>query len=345
MKAYRYLGGTDFALQDVPVPNPGRGEALAKVRIATICGTDLRLHRFGNAGLKTPLTIGHEACYEIVEVGEGVDLVIGGRYIMAPAIGCGECKSCRNGKTNMCDRLQTIGFQYDGTFAEYIKIPGKAIEQGHLIEVGSHVSDEVASAVEPIACAINAQSFLDIRPGDHVLIYGAGYLGCVHAELAQTKNAGKIMIAEISEKRRRRITKFVPNAVAVDSGKANYTAAIADIVGGQGVDVVIAACPAGVTHRQGLEILNKSGRMSLFGGLPGETNYHLDSNLIHYKEASIFGAHASTVLQNKEALTLVESGKIDIRKYISIYDMEDIEKAFDALISEDAEKAAIRFAK
>jgi len=345
MKAYRYLGGTDFKLDDVPIPKAGRGEAVAKVRFASICGTDLRLHRFGSTKLKTPITIGHEACYEIVEVGEGVDLTIGARYIIAPAIGCGNCKSCKTGRTNMCDDLQTIGFQYDGTFAEYIKIPKRAIEQGHLIELNASVSDEVASAIEPVACAINAQSFLNIHAGDNVLIYGAGYLGSIHAELAFTKNAGKVIVAEISKKRRERVKTFVPDAFTVDSGKKDYAETIRDIVGSDGVDVVIAACPAGITHRQGLEILNKSGRMSLFGGLPGEENYYLDSNLIHYKEASVFGAHASTVKQNSEALYLVKSGKIDIRKYISVYDMENIEKAFDALISEDAEKVAIKPAK
>ena len=339
MKAFVYNGGKDFAVTEVPMPKAGKGEAVARIRCASICGTDLRTYRFGNQKLKTPITIGHEACYEIVENGEGVNL--SGRYIMAPAIGCGQCKSCKKGRTNMCDSLQTIGFQYDGTFAEYIKIPAEAIERGHLISVPDNVSDKAASVVEPVACAINAQSYLHIEDGDNVLIYGAGYLGCIHAELAFMQGADKVIIAEISEKRREKAKAFVPQATVINSGDKDYMDQVRDIVGGNGVDVVITACPAGITHRQGLELLYKNGRMSLFGGLPGTDNYHLDSNLIHYKEASIFGAHASTVAQNKQALDAVAEGKLDVEKYITAFALEEADKAFQSLIDETAEKAVL----
>ena len=341
MKAFVYHGETNFSIDEVPMPTAGKGEAVAKILCASICGTDLRTYRFGSAKLKTPITVGHEACYEIAQVGDGVDLKKGERYIIAPAIGCGECKSCKKGRTNMCDTLQTIGFQYPGTFAEYIKIPKKAIEGGYLIKVPDSVTDRAASVVEPVACAINAQSFLNIEQGDNVVIYGAGYLGCIHAELALMKGADKVIIAEISEKRRDKAKQFVPQALVIDSGKQGYMDEIRAIVGDMGVDVVITACPAGITHKQGLELLYKNGRMSLFGGLPGENNYHLDSNLIHYKELGVFGAHAGTVEQNKQALDAVTSGKLDVEKYISAFAFKDIEKAFDALVNEIAEKAVV----
>ena len=339
MKAFVYNGGKDFSVTEVPMPKAGRGEAVARIRCASICGTDLRTYRFGNEKLKTPITIGHEACYEIVENGEGVGL--SGRYIMAPAIGCGQCKSCKKGRTNMCDALKTIGFQYPGTFAEYIKIPAEAIERGHLISVPDNVSDKAASVVEPVACAINAQSYLRIEDGDNVLIYGAGYLGCIHAELAFMQGADKVIIAEISEKRREKAKTFVPKATVINSGDKDYMDQVRDIVGGNGVDVVITACPAGITHRQGLELLYKNGRMSLFGGLPGTDNYHLDSNLIHYKEVSVYGAHASTVPQNKQALDAVAAGKLNVEKYITAFALDDADKAFQALIDETAEKAVL----
>ena len=341
MKAYVYHGGNDFSVDELPMPKAGAGEAVAKILCASICGTDLRTYRSGNPKLKTPVTIGHEACYEIVEAGQGVSLKPGDRYIIAPALGCGECKSCKKGRTNMCDNLQTIGFDYPGTFAEHIKIPELAIRRGHLIKVPDGVSDKAASVVEPVACAINAQSYLKIEEGDNVLIYGSGYLGCIHAELALMQGAGEVIIAEISEKRREKAKEFVAKARIVDSGDKDYMDRVREIAGGTGVDVVITACPAGITHRQGLELLYKNGRMSLFGGLPGENNYNLDSNLIHYKEASVFGAHASTVAQNRQALEAVSNGKLDVEKYITEFAFEDIENAFKSLIDEKAEKAVV----
>lgn len=341
MKAFVYHGEKNFSIDEIEKPTAGRGEAIAKVLCASICGTDLRAFRHGSTKLKTPITVGHEACFVITETRSETGLNVGERYIMAPAIGCGMCKSCKQGRSNMCDTLKTIGFQYPGTFAEYMKIPVEAIERGHFIKVPDNVSDTVASAVEPVACAINAQSYLHIEDGDNVLIYGAGFLGCIHAELALTQGADKVIIAEISEKRREKAKKFVPNVYMVDSGQPDYKDKIKAIVGDMGVDVVITACPAGITHKHGLELLYKNGRMSLFGGLPGEGNYHLDSNLIHYKEAGVFGAHASTVAQNKQALELVASGKLDVSKYITQFAFKDIESAFGALIDETAEKAVV----
>ena len=341
MKAFVYHGERNFSIDQIERPEAKAGEAVAKVLCASICGTDLRTYRFGSSKLKAPMTIGHEGCYEIVEVGEGTDLTVGERYTMAPAIGCGECKNCKRGRTNMCSRLETIGYEFPGTFSEYIKIPKKAIERGHLIKVPQGVTPEVATVAEPIACAINAQSFLNIGKGDNVVIYGAGYLGCIHAELAFMKGAGKVIIGEVSEKRRASAGRLVPQAHIIDTKDAGYVELIKNIVGTDGVDVVITACPAGITHKQGLELLSNNGRISLFGGLPGDNNFHIDSNLIHYKELSVFGAHASTVTQNKEALYMIATGKLEVEKYITKFAFDDIVKAFDSLISEDAEKAVI----
>ncbi len=341
MKAYVYFGERKFSVDDVEKPVAGPGEAVAKVLCASICGTDLRTYRFGNKKLKLPITIGHEGCYQIEEVGEGVELTPGQRYIMAPAIGCGECKSCKSGRTNMCSDLETIGFEYGGTFAEYIRIPRRAIERGHLIPVSDEVASEVACIAEPIACAINAQNFVNIQKNENVMIYGAGYLGCIHAELALMKGADKVIIGEVSGKRLASAKRLVPDACVVDTGDKEYEAQVREIVGEDGIDVVITACPAGITHKQGLALLSNNGRMSLFGGLPGENNYFLDSNLIHYKELGVFGAHASTVVQNREALELVTTGKLQVEKYISRFSLDEIEQAFESLISEDSEKVVI----
>ncbi len=340
MKAFVYHGETNFSIDEVPRPKAGPGEAVAKILCASICGTDLRTYRFGNPKLKTPVIMGHEACYEIVEADASTGLKVGGRYIMAPAIGCGECKSCKKGRSNMCDNLVTVGFQMDGTFAEYIHIPALAIRQGHLIPIPDSISVTAASVVEPVACAVNAQTYLKIERGDSVLIYGSGYLGCIHAELAFIQGASKVIVAEISESRRIQVKQFVPGVEVVDSSDPGYMDVVRQMVGG-GVDVVITAAPAGITHRQGLELLYKNGRMSLFGGLPGTDNYHLDSNLIHYKELGVFGAHASTVAQNKQVLEMVVSGMLNVEKYITTFAFSDIDKAFESVVKEKAVKAVV----
>ena len=340
MKAFRYHGEKNFSLDEVDIPKAGPGEVVAKVLAASVCGTDLRTFRNGNAKLQTPVTMGHEACVEVTEADSSTGVAVGGRYIIAPAIGCGECKSCRKGRSNMCDNLLTIGFQVDGTFAEYVKIPALGVAQGHLVPVPEGVSNEVASVIEPVACAINAQEYLNIEDGDNVLIYGSGYLGCVHAELAFMQGAKNVIIAEISQKRREQAAAHVPGATIINSLDEDFTDQVQSIAG-DGVDVVITACPAGATHKQGLELLYKNGRISLFGGLAGDAHGFLDSNLIHYKELGVFGAHASTVAQNAQALADVAQGKLDVGKYITAFALGEAEQAFGSLISEDATKAIL----
>ena len=77
MKAFVYHGDTNFSIDELPMPTAQEGEAVAKILCASICGTDLRTFRFGSAKLKTPITVGHEACYEITQVGDGVNLNLG----------------------------------------------------------------------------------------------------------------------------------------------------------------------------------------------------------------------------------------------------------------------------
>jgi L-iditol 2-dehydrogenase len=343
MRACVYEGESKITVKEVQKPSLPKGGAIVKVIVASICGTDLRTYRFGSDNLSVPRIIGHEACCIIEELDEGIkDFKVGDRVMVAPALGCGECKSCLRGNTNMCDDLKTIGFQFEGTFAEYCAIPRQAFKMKNVIKIPDNISDEEVSVVEPVACALNAQSFLNISKGDNVLIYGAGYLGCIHAELALIKGANKVMLAEISKERRDQAEKDVEGIHVLNSGADDFIDKVKGLTGRDGVDVVITACPAGITHKQALELVYKNGRISLFGGLAGNASGFLDSNLIHYKEVGVFGAHASTPKQNKEALELVTSKTLNVKKYISSYPLEKITDAFKSLVNETSVKAVIK---
>ena len=344
MKAYVYSGKDDLRIKEVATPNRPEHGALARILYTSICGTDLRTYRFGSDHISPPRIIGHEAIYQLEWVSEEYsgEYRPGDFVLVAPAIGCGHCKSCLQGKTNRCESLQTIGFEYDGSFTEYMVIPQQAFVMGNVIKIENNDPKLEYSVVEPIACAINGQDFLSITPGENVLIFGAGFLGCVHAELAFAKGADKVIIAEVAEKKRNLAKESLPNAAVIDSNEPGLERLLDEITGGTGVDIVITACPAGVTHRLALELINKGGRVSLFGGLPGESKGYLDSNLIHYKELGVFGVHASSPEHNRKALEFIANGKLDVTKYLSVFPFEDIEKAFEGLINESVVKAVLK---
>jgi L-iditol 2-dehydrogenase len=341
MKAVVYNNG-NIELAEKVKPSADKGGAVLKVLAASICGTDFRTFMYGSAKIDNGATIGHEVYGELTEVGDEVEgFKVGDRVTITPALGCGECYMCKKGRTNMCDSLKTIGFDYDGAFAEYLNVPEGFFKQGHVNHVPDGVTPEQAALAEPLACAINAQESLDIQPGDYVAIFGSGFIGSIHAELAKGQGAEKVIIIEPNEKRLRATMRFIPEAYGV-TGDEDVVARVYEITEGRGVDVAIVACSAGQAQATAQDIIAKRGRISLFGGLPGESKGFIDSNVIHYKEAGVFGVHASTGAQNKKAIELISKGEVDTSKYVSdTYPLSDAVKAFEDIRDKGIMKAIL----
>ena len=224
MKAYVMNENREMGIADRPEPKETDRNLIVKVHSASICGTDMRTFLHGNEKITPPRILGHEFAGDIVYASayaKEMGYKEGDRVTAAPAIGCGECWPCRTGHTNMCDHLETIGFQYDGVFAEYVEIPEKAIRMGNVIHLPDNISYDSATLIEPAGCAYNGQSYLHIHEGDHVVIYGSGIIGCIHAELAFLSGAAKVMICEPVEKRGRIAEEKVPGLIWIDNGKKN----------------------------------------------------------------------------------------------------------------------------
>ena len=343
MLAYVYDTTGRLGLREQCRPAPKDDNAIIHVQASSICGTDLRTYLHGSSKIAPPRIIGHEVCGTITAVGQQIQGVsVGDRVTVAPAIGCGRCYSCARGYTNLCDDLKTIGFQYEGSFAEYMEIPLSAFRQGNVNKVATHMKAEEVVLAEPIACVINGQGFLEIQEGDTVAIFGSGFIGCMHAELAFLKGAEQVIIIEIARSRAEQAKKILPKIHIVDPTRLELMEEVDRLTDRRGVDVVITACSSGKAQMDALNITTKRGRVSLFGGLPGESQGFLDSNLIHYKELSVYGVHASTPAQNRLALEWIAQGKLTVNKYISkIFALQNIEEAFHALQHENIMKAII----
>ncbi|MCX7026683.1 MAG: alcohol dehydrogenase catalytic domain-containing protein [Spirochaetes bacterium] len=343
MKAFTYLEDKKMSLRESERPRAKDDSAVVKIVSAAICGTDLRTYRFGSERIAAPRIIGHEACGVIQEIGKNViGFKPGDRVMTVPAIGCGHCRWCRTGATNMCENLRTIGFDFDGTFAEYMEIPAEAFFRGNVLKIDEVVSTDVAVIVEPAACCLNGQSFLKIGPEDSVFIFGAGFIGCVHAELALIQGAKRVIIADISGSRLKIVEGLLPDVSIIDTMKVDVVEYVREMTMGDGADVIITAAPSGAAHISALAIAAKRARISLFGGIPGEGMGFLNSNTIHYKELSIFGSHASTVAQNKKVLSWVTDGTFNLKKYISVkFPLDKIQDAFESLKSEAMLKVLI----
>ncbi|MCX7038253.1 MAG: alcohol dehydrogenase catalytic domain-containing protein [Spirochaetes bacterium] len=343
MLAYIYGEDKKLALREISLPRQTDDNAVIRVGASSICGTDLRTFRYGSSKIKPPRVIGHEVVGEIVSVGSHVTgFHVGDRVQVAPAIGCGRCHLCRTGHPNLCDDLETIGFEYDGTFAEYMEVPSVAFDRGNVSKVAGNVPDVQAVLAEPIACIVNSHQYLDIKDGDSIAIFGSGFIGCMHAELAVVSGASQVMVLEVNPTRAEMAKKLNPALIMIDPTRSNLAQEIRSRTDGRGVDVAIVACSVGSAQIDAMNITAKRGRVSLFGGLPKESMGFLDSNLIHYKEISVHGVHASSPAQNRQTLQWITEGRLDVGPYSkNVFSLRDIEKAFHALNDEKIMKAII----
>ncbi len=161
MKAIQLLGQKSLRMAEVPIPEINENEALMKVRVASICGTDVRMYLNGYKGVteETPLVLCHEFSGDIVKTGAGVtSLRPGMKVSVAPNMGCGTCDMCVSGNTHLCRHISSFGVTMDGGLQEYVKIPAEAIRQGNvillvLIMSDAYSADEFQTAFDNAAAA------------------------------------------------------------------------------------------------------------------------------------------------------------------------------------------------
>ncbi len=344
MPALTYVEEGRVQLRPSPPPRREKQGAVLQVLAASICGTDLRTYRFGSDKIRPPRIIGHEVCGTLQWVGEGVEgFREGDRVVVAPAMGCGECPSCRRGITNMCDSLETIGFEHDGAFAACMAIPPRAFRMGNVLKIAADLAPGPAALAEPVACCLNGQSYLNIRPEDFVVIFGAGFIGCMHAELALRAGASRVVMADVADGRLEIAGRRIGRIDRLNSSREDIVGYVLDRTGGRGADVIITACPDGRVHATATRLAAKRGRISLFGGIPKSDTTFLDSNAIHYKELSVHGSHATTPQKVRTVLDWLSRGELDLGGYISaVYPLDRIMEAFDSFHNESVMKLVIR---
>lgn len=312
MKGAMFYGPGDMKVIEVPTPGCPAGGALIKLSGAMICGSDIKIYRNGHPRIKPPHIFGHEMCGRIVAIDcKDTDLKVGDRVTVQTTIPCGKCKMCQEGLFNICEDLRGISQDYYGAFAEYVAIPDQAMRMGNLIRItDDSLPDEVVCIAEPLACVINGQELLNIRPGEDVLVIGGGPIGILHAELARMSGAGRVFLAEFSANRINMARVFGYNHY-IDTAKTNLVEEIMKLTGNRGVDVAIVTAPARAPMEQAVETLTFRGRMSLFGSLPkGDSDITLDSRPIHYKELTVIGSSSSATRHMKKALSILSTGGI-----------------------------------
>ena len=345
MKASVYHGPNDIRVEDVPVPEITDGELLIKVLSTSICGTDLRIYhgnhrKYPEGTVRIP---GHEVVGVIEKVGRGVvGYSINQRVFIAPNTGCGQCRQCIGGHNNVCENYEAVGVTIDGGFAEYMRVPANSVEQGNVIPVSDQVDPAVVALIEPFACVLRGQNVLHIKPGDIVLIMGAGPIGVMHTKLAKVRGAGKVSVSEPINDRAAQ-AKFMGADLVVNPAEEDLKSVIEKETKGHGADVIIVAVPAHTAQESALELAAIGGRINFFAGLPkNRPTNNLDSNLVHYKELIVTGTTACSTEDCWQAARIVNEGLIDLSELVSQrFTLDDTLKAFAAAENRQSLKIVI----
>jgi len=319
MRCIQIVKAGEFRLVELPAPKPGLGELVIKVGAAGICGTDLHILAGEFPLAPFPLVPGHETAGTIVELGEGVaGFSVGDRVAMDPSLFCGTCHYCRKQRGNLCSNWGAIGDTVDGAFAEFVKMPA-----ANAYLMPENMSFAAGALVEPVSCAVHAVDRLDHEAGEPVLIYGAGTMGLILAQLLRHEGAGEVSIVDSNESRLRQAETFGFTSVATRYGDLSREAA--------GFDRVIDATGVTSVVQEALGAVGKGGTLMVFGVTPAGESATFEPFRIYNEEITIIGSMA--VLDSYgRAVDLVAKGAVDANKMVtSEYGLDNFAEALDGV--------------
>ncbi len=258
MKAAVFMGKGDIQIQDYDQPIVGAGEVLIKVSYCGICGTDVAAYKTGN--YVPGLIIGHEFSGVVADVGSHVDNVrVGDRVTGNSLIPCGKCSFCLSGRPSLCDNPQLIGVTVNGAMAEYVKMSAD-----YVYRLPESLTLRDATLVEPLSCVLHAVRVSSFKPGDTVLIQGAGPMGILTLQVLKRSGAGMALVTDIV-KGRRELAGWLGADTVVDPSTENLPAVVERVTSGRGVDIVFDAAGVPETLRENFTLVRKGGEIIVIG--------------------------------------------------------------------------------
>jgi threonine 3-dehydrogenase len=319
--------GPGLDLVTLPVPRPGPGEVLVQVWAAGICGTDLHIaawDAWARSRVVPPRVIGHEFCGTVVEVAGDVEDVAVGDFISGEGhIACGRCPPCRAGARHICERLQVVGIDRDGAFAEYVTLPAH-----NAWKVDPAVPRDVAAIMDPLGNAVHAalEAPLTAR---RVAVVGCGPIGLMAIAICRLAGAAFVAASDVSDARLALARRM--GADLVVDARTDDLAARIRAAGGDGVDVVLEMSGAEAGLADGLRALRPGGWVSLLGLPDQPVRVDLAGGVI-FKGARLAGIFGRKIWQTWEQATALLRAGLDVTPVITHrFPLDRFREAFDLL--------------
>lgn len=309
MKAIKLEKPWEVSCVELPMPEPGEGEALIRIHAAGICGSDIGAFRGTNGLVSYPRIIGHELAGEIVSIPEhnARGLKPGDRVVIDPYLYCGHCYPCSIGRTNCCTELHVLGVHVDGGMAEYYCHPADM-----LIPIPEGMSWTEAAMAEPLTISLHGIHRGGLKAGEYCAVIGAGPIGLAAALVAQAYGAHAILLDLVQE--RLDFAKELGIEYTINSANCDPTEEIRRITGGVMAQQVMECSGANPAIRAALDYVSHAGRITLTGWPKQETA--IPTDMITKKEIDIRGARTSA-REFEEALKLIHEKRVDMTRLLT----------------------------
>jgi len=330
-----------LVLEQVPVPEPGVGEAVVRIKACGICATDYKAIKGIRRNVKFPLIPGHEPSGIVAKVGAGVtEFKEGDEVIVMPSAFCGTCKYCRTGRHHYCKNAFTTGGDglenvWDGAFAEYMMTRASS-----LFHKPKNVSFDAGALTEPLSGSWKGViQYSQMEIGDDVVVIGVGSIGLLCMMVAKTAGAARLIAIDNSEYALNSARELgATHCVNPDHGNAKK--AVYDIIP-DGPDLIVEAAGPIEAVKLMVELRRRGTRWNVFG-ITTHEKFELDGGNTHFLEGRMDASFGTNPLAMAKAIRLMETGLIDTGKIISHrFPLKDIHKAIEVMGTKERNKVII----
>jgi 2-desacetyl-2-hydroxyethyl bacteriochlorophyllide A dehydrogenase len=331
MRAAVLKSWLNMEMCDIPMPVPAENEALIKIKLAGVCGSDMTVYRGKHMTATVPVVLGHEILGTIESLPEGYEgkFKLGQRVLMNPIISCGHCSACKHGLPWVCENLKLLGIHVNGGYEEYC-----TVDVDKLVAVRDETPDDVAILGEPFAVGIHVMVNSKVQKGDKIFISGGATVGLYIAILAKAAGAERVIISEINEPRRQFVESM--GIETINPNEVDAMDLMREVTDGGGFDIVYDTSGAASCILQMPDLCRCGGKL-LSLGLSGDA-YQFIIGKVAFKEITLVGNRLYSQEDFEEGVRFVEDNWQELHLDRMVTDrlpLSDAEKAVSMMINGD----------
>lgn len=334
MTAAQIVSPNVSRILETEVPTPGPNEVLIEVARAGICGTDIHIWHGDYELAKLPVIPGHEFAGTVAAVGENVTRYrVGDRVTADPNVPCLTCPECQRNAFNQCHDLTALGVTTNGAFAHFMTAPER-----NVFPIGD-LSFQDGALIEPLACVVWGLKRVQVQPGDHAIVFGAGPMGCLLMQAVKGAGASSVTVVDRAPKRLEMATQLGADHVFEADG---LTPADTRSVARHGFEVVADATGIPKVMEHAMGYVRPAGTMWLFGVAPETATMRISPYEMFRRDLRVIGTFAIN-RTFQEAIAMIEGGVVDVKPLVShTVPLQEFEAGLD-LAENDPDRMKVQF--